>query len=285
AWQDSQAQAMVFSVGLKDASAGFEGASDGYQDLRGDFSMDWHFETATSGNVAETAWLDLPEDRGSSEFDIALGFGPTVDAAYATARGSLSENTQETLNKFTTQWQSYQGRIKDLSGVSQDGGNLFRSAVASLNFLRGIQYGAAAGQWQFGGRVHSKDGSFPQNVWVNGEIYWAGLQMDETAVPVILAYRLWKAGQINPADYWDMVRRAADFIADFGPWSAQERWEETFGASPSTIAAEISALWTAAEMADAMKDFNRGARYRGTADAWSFKQGDNVDTWTYTSTG
>ena len=61
AWQDRQAQAMVFSVGIKDASAGFEGASDGYQDLHGDFRMDWHFETATNGNVTDVAWLDLPD--------------------------------------------------------------------------------------------------------------------------------------------------------------------------------------------------------------------------------
>ena len=104
-------------------------------------------------------------------------------------------------------------------------------------------------------------------------------------MPVVLAYRLWKSEQLNLPEYWDMVRRAADFIADFGPWSPQERWEEIYGASPSTIAAEIAALWTAGEIAHAMGDDVRARRYRMTGDAWAAKPGDNVQTWLVTTTG
>lgn len=39
-----------------------------------------------------------------------------------------------------------------------------------------------------------EDGSFAQNFWVDGKPFWSGLQLDEVAFPILLAYRLWKAG-------------------------------------------------------------------------------------------
>ena len=163
------------------------------------------------------------------------------------------------------------------------------SALASLRYLRWIQYTGSAdaklGLYKYGSRQHSREGAFPQNTWVNGDAYWSGLQMDEVAMPIVLAYKLWQRNAIQPTEYWDMVRRAADFIQDVGPWSAQERWEETFGASPSTIAAEITGLWAAAEFADQMGDTGRAQSYRQHADAWSMKPGDNVDAWTFTQSG
>jgi glucoamylase len=82
-------------------------------------------------------------------------------------------------------------------------------------------------------------------------------------MPVLLVYRLWKAEAIKLPDYWDLSKRALDFIADFGPWTAQERWEENFGASPSTIAAEIAALWVGADLAEAMGDHERAQKIQG----------------------
>src|SRR2546425_1610802 len=38
------------------------------------------------------------------------------------------------------------------------------------------------------------DGSFPQNSWLNGTAYWSGLQLDEIAAPILLAWRLYKQG-------------------------------------------------------------------------------------------
>ena len=37
------------------------------------------------------------------------------------------------------------------------------------------------------------DGGFAQNFWIDGTPYWSGLQLDEVAFPLILAWRLWKA--------------------------------------------------------------------------------------------
>ncbi len=36
------------------------------------------------------------------------------------------------------------------------------------------------------------DGSFAQNFWIDGTPYWTGIQLDEVAFPIMLAWRLWK---------------------------------------------------------------------------------------------
>ena len=38
------------------------------------------------------------------------------------------------------------------------------------------------------------DGGFPQNFWIDGTPYWQGIQLDEVAFPIMLAYRLVHAG-------------------------------------------------------------------------------------------
>jgi glucoamylase len=349
ALQNGHAQALIASVPFKQTSAGFEGASDGWVDLKQNLTMDWAYATASRGNVVLTAWLDLPETRGAVEFDLALGFSPDPTSARALAEQSLRIGAPALLAKYTQQWQAYQASVKNLAAASSDRGQLFRSSVAmiksmedktfegafvaapltpwgdhlsdnsanepkaggyhlvwprdlyqmatsflalddlrsataSLNYLKSRQLSARDGEWVFGNRRTSKDGSLYQNFYVNGRAYWTGLQMDETALPVVLAYRLWERGAIRPADYWDFVRRAADFIQRFGPWTAQERWEENMGASPSTIAAEIAALAVASKFAEAMGDRGRAQLYADTARAWSGKPGDNLDTWTFTTT-
>ena len=71
---------------------------------------------------------------------------------------------------------------------------------------------------------------------------WTNLQLDEVALPIVLA---WQAGRDGPATYAH-AKKAADFIVDFedpesglpAPYSPQERWENQAGYSPATIAAE-----------------------------------------------
>ena len=54
-----------------------------------------------------------------------------------------------------------------------------------------------------------EDGGFYQNFWINGEPYWRGTQLDETALPVLLAWRLYKAKALQNFDPYPMVMRAA----------------------------------------------------------------------------
>ena len=92
------------------------------------------------------------------------------------------------------------------------------------------------------------DGGFPQNFWVTGEPYWTGTQLDETAFPMLLAYRLWKLDALGNFDVLPFIERAAGFLVRHAPITQQERWEEAAGYSPSTLAAGIVALIGAAEI-------------------------------------
>ena len=95
------------------------------------------------------------------------------------------------------------------------------------------------------------DGGFAQNFWIDGTPYWTGIQLDEVAFPIILAWRLWKLDGLGDWDVFPFVERAAGFLVRYAPVTQQERWEECPGYSPSTLAAVISGLVCAAELAEA----------------------------------
>jgi glucoamylase len=96
--------------------------------------------------------------------------------------------------------------------------------------------------------TQKSDGGFPQNFWVSGEPYWTGLQLDETAFPILLAYRLWKLDALGNFDVLPFIERAAGFLVRHAPITPQDRWEENAGYSPSTLATGIAALIGAAEI-------------------------------------
>jgi glucoamylase len=123
-----------------------------------------------------------------------------------------------------------------------------------------------------------QDGSFPQNSWLDGRAAGGGLQMDEVAYPLILAYQL---GRTDRETWLKHIKPAADFIVAKGPATPQERWEEESGYSPSTIAAEIAGLVCAAEIARRNRDKASAETYLARADEWARK----VDDWTATRTG
>jgi glucoamylase len=122
------------------------------------------------------------------------------------------------------------------------------------------------------------DGSFPQNSWVDGRPIGGGLQLDQVAFPLVLAYQLQRTDRTT---WLQHVKPAADFILRKGPATEQERWEEKPGFSPSTIAAEIAGLVCAAEIASLNGDKQSATRYLNQADEWSRE----VETWTATRNG
>jgi glucoamylase len=93
------------------------------------------------------------------------------------------------------------------------------------------------------------DGSFAQNFWIDGTPYWTGIQLDEVAFPIMLAWRLWKQDALEGFHVIPFVENAAGFLVRYAPITQQERWEEAAGYSPSTLAAVISALVCAADLA------------------------------------
>ncbi|HMH08064.1 MAG TPA: glycoside hydrolase family 15 protein, partial [Terriglobales bacterium] len=95
------------------------------------------------------------------------------------------------------------------------------------------------------------DGGFAQNFWIDGGPYWQGIQLDEVAFPILLAWHLWKKDALRDFDPYSMVRSAAAYLVRHGPATQQERWEENSGYSPSTLAVSVAALVCAADFAGA----------------------------------
>ena len=91
--------------------------------------------------------------------------------------------------------------------------------------------------------IQNGDGKFPQNSWINGEAYWSAVQLDEIAAPILLAWRLQCEGaSFGLFDPTTMIFRAASYLVKQGPVTAQDRWEENAGYSPSTLATVIAGL-------------------------------------------
>ena len=125
------------------------------------------------------------------------------------------------------------------------------------------------------------DGRFAQNFWIDGTPYWTGIQLDEVAFPIILAWRLWKLDGLGNFDVFPFVESAAAFLVRFAPVTQQERWEENAGYSPSTLAAVIAGLICAADIARAYQAPELASFLETYAD-WIEA---NLDAWTTTRDG
>jgi glucoamylase len=135
--------------------------------------------------------------------------------------------------------------------------------------------------WLFNVDTDPSTGRFPQNAYVTGTPSWNATQMDEQAMPIILAYRL---GSSVYNSLWPKIKLTANYICSngpWGPWTQEERWEENSGYSPSTIAAEIARLVDAAQIALDNYDTVDAANWLNAADYWQ----QNVTSWTYTTQG
>jgi glucoamylase len=334
-WQSAGGRRMV--------SSGYVGSSDGWTDLLGgtaDRRMDWTFDAAARGNVAQMGLIDLGAgDASEVSFDLVLAFGRSQDEALGTLQATLGDNLAAQQARYDSGWWNYaaglsnQGGLADAryylaamtlkSAFDKDSGAM----VAGL----GTPWGESQGEDNAGGyhlvwprdlfkfanalytagdretprRVvrflfetlqqqsdcgrsendaagcpggFSRIGRFPQNAWVSGRAYWPGTQMDEQAMPLLLAWRL-GPGIYTPL--WPRIRQSADYVAATGPRTMQERWEENGGYSPSTLAAEIAGLVAAAEMANQIGDQDSAARYLERADSWWHA----LDNWTFTTRG
>lgn len=128
--------------------------------------------------------------------------------------------------------------------------------------------------------TQESDGHWAQNMWLDGTPYWNGIQMDETALPILLvdlARREKTLTADDTARFWPMVQQAAAYLVRNGPVSPQDRWEEDPGYSPFTVAAEIAALLAAADLAEMHDEPSIAAYLRETADAWY----ESIDRWMY----
>ena len=123
--------------------------------------------------------------------------------------------------------------------------------------------------------VQGPDGRWPQNYFPDGQPFWTGIQLDETAFPILLAAKLRESGNPDLPGLAAMVRRAVASIAQNGPSSDQDRWEENPGISAFTLPVLIAALVAAAPWLD------EPARSYALdlADDWN----ERIEEWCYVS--
>jgi glucoamylase len=130
------------------------------------------------------------------------------------------------------------------------------------------------------GRQQQPDGSMPRNSLINGKPAPDSFntQLDECSYPILMA---WILGMTDHTLYVQHIRPAAFFVVSHGPSFGPERWEEQSGYSPSTIAAEIAGLISAADIADINSDQVSARVFRATADDWQRL----IKGWTVTTNG
>ena len=119
------------------------------------------------------------------------------------------------------------------------------------------------------------DGGWHQNWTLDGVPHWQSTELDQVALPILLAWRLGVAGCLDHDPYPTMVRPAAQYLLREGPLTPLDRWEDAGGLSPSTLAACIAALVVAAEFASDAGEHVGASHLRAVADYWN----DRVETW------
>ncbi|WP_435345812.1 glycoside hydrolase family 15 protein [Haloarchaeobius sp. HRN-SO-5] len=145
-----------------------------------------------------------------------------------------------------------------------------RSAVDALEYVFAHQ--------------HDGDGFLPQNTFVDGRTRWGGEQLDEISFPLVMALQLRERHGYGFSDAgydYDSVRALAEYVVHGGPRTEQERWEEEDGYSPSTIAAAVAGLASAASLAHDEGHGDDALAYLAVADHWQ----RSVDDWCATTTG
>lgn len=124
------------------------------------------------------------------------------------------------------------------------------------------------------------DGSWSQNMYLEGIPHWKGIQMDQVAFPLLLVGAAYEKGYISEERckrYWPVVKNALSFILQNGPYTMQDRWEEESGFTPFTMATQIAALLSGAFLAVKNKEEELAAFCIETSDYWNQK----IEYWTY----
>jgi glucan 1,4-alpha-glucosidase len=90
-------------------SNGFAGApSDGLVQLDASHALTSTFDTASNGNLVQTAALDLAEE---GDVTVGLGFGTSQAEAVAAAAGSLEADFDDVQESFNEGWQAYDASL------------------------------------------------------------------------------------------------------------------------------------------------------------------------------
>jgi glucoamylase len=261
--------------------AGYVGTSDGWQDFAANGRMAWTHERAGPGNVALLGELErecvlalgFGSSRGAAATLAAAALvrrfdqpwaeqvaawddwharchgiirvdatESELDAQFATSRMVLrchmdKINQGAMVASLSVPW----GNTKDDRG----GYHLVwpRDLVECATALLGVGGEAEARDvLRYLIATQYEDGHWNQNQWLGGTPYWRGVQLDEAALPVVLAALLHERDALAGIQVTAMIRRALGFIVRMGPVTDQDRWEEDRGINAFTLAVSIAAL-------------------------------------------
>jgi len=110
--QDAKAgSALVAQPSFGRTSTGYLDASDGWTDLRDDFTMDWTYRSSPNGNVVQTAQTALDGVR-HRHLSLALGLGGDAHAALGNARASLRRGFPAVARAYAAGWHRYLASLK-----------------------------------------------------------------------------------------------------------------------------------------------------------------------------
>jgi glucoamylase len=294
------------------ASAGYVGASDGWQDFARNGAMRWQYGRAGPGNVALTGGLPR-------RAVLALGFGSSKEAAATLSLCALAQSFDAAWQQQLADWKSWHASCARRSSLPahlpesirrefQISAMVLRAhqdkiypgaMVASLSVPWGNSRDERGGYHLVWPRdlvecagallglgaeeeardvlryliaTQHEDGHWYQNQWLGGKAYWHGIQLDEVGFPVLLAAALAERNALDGIEAADMVQRALAFIVRTGPASDQDRWEEDAGVNTFTLAVCIAALVAGASFLSAPE---RGFAL-ALADYWNA----HIEDWT-----
>src|SRR5215218_6055099 len=105
------ASALVASPDLAERSTGYKGTSDGWQDLKNDYRMDWGYRSSPDGNLVQTARLPV-DGVQNRDATLSLGFAGSADGALQGARASLAAGFDQAQAQYETGWHDYLTPLK-----------------------------------------------------------------------------------------------------------------------------------------------------------------------------
>ncbi|RZD15185.1 MAG: glucan 1,4-alpha-glucosidase [Candidatus Acidulodesulfobacterium ferriphilum] len=308
---------------FKACSVGFVGFSDGWQDLIRNGYLASLYTRAENGNVALTGEIDLKNDTfvlalgfGRNPSEAAQQSRASLNEGFQNLLDSYSGAWRQFWQRQKPVFYAEKHKLFSISAMvilAHSSKYVPGAILASL----AVPWGFSKGDGDLGGyhliwprdmvqsaggliaagiktevrnllvyleSTQELDGHWPQNMWIDGFPYWSGIQMDETALPILLfdlARRETALFESDIGRFWPMIKKALSYIAKNGPVTQQDRWEENGGYTPFTLAAEISALITGAELAELAGEEGAAPYLRETADAWY----SCIDRWLYVKGG
>jgi glucoamylase len=309
------------TIPFTEASCGYVGVNDGWTDLADNYRLDWQYKEALDGNIALTGGLDLSRGTefavgiafGTTQHDARSTLGQSLNIPFQRTREAFIHHWEKTSKRFSLASKSNNAKLYKRSVnllLAHEDKTYSGAMIASLS----IPWGDRKSDDELGGYhlvwtrdlvksvtgllaagdtstplrsliylaiSQREDGGFYQNFWLDGRPYWMGVQLDEVAFPVLLAWTLWKHNALANFLPFEMVRRACGFLIREGPITAQDRWEEARGYSPSTLAVLIAALICGADFFDYRGDHKTAEFVRDYADFLE----SHIECWTVTTEG